>query len=92
MNFHVFVLISTIAFYIILKLYKSSVLYTKNKKKSNFIYVLFAPVLLYLTHYLYIYTPLSSSLPLSTPQQQMIMSDKLLNSAYPVSSSTSSSY
>lgn len=87
MNFHLFVLLSTFAFYIILKLYKSSVLYTKNKKRSNFIYVLFTPVLLYLTHYLYIYNPLPTNII-----QQHVVSDKLLNSAYPISSSTSSSY
>lgn len=56
MNFHVFVLIVTIVFYIILRFYKYTVENEKKngKPKSNFVYVLFVPVTLYLTRFMYI--------------------------------------
>lgn len=54
MNFHIFVLISTFVFYIILRLYKSDVQKRKDvRKTSNFIYVLFVPLLLYLLNFMY---------------------------------------
>ena len=58
MNFHVFVLIVTIVFYIILRFYKHTVENERRngKPKSNFIYVLFVPVTLYLTRFMYIST------------------------------------
>lgn len=55
MNFHIFVVISTIVFYILLRFYK----YTIQKKqrgsapKSNLIYVLFVPAILYLAQFMY---------------------------------------
>ena len=56
MNFHVFVLIATIVFYIILRFYKHTVENERRngKPKSNFIYILFVPVILYLTRFMYI--------------------------------------
>ena len=55
MNFHVFVLIATIVFYIILRFYKHTVENEKKngKPKSNFIYILFLPTILYLTRFMY---------------------------------------
>lgn len=56
MNFHWFVLISTILFYILLRLYKSEIqtqTKQKAKGKSNFIYVLFLPLTLYILNFMY---------------------------------------
>ncbi len=55
MNFHLFVLIATIVFYIILRFYKHTVKNEKKngKPKSNFIYILFIPIILYLTRFMY---------------------------------------
>ena len=56
MNFHIFVLISTCVFYVILRFYKSDIQNTKRKTvggKSNFIYVLFVPVMLYILNFMY---------------------------------------
>ncbi len=59
MNFHIFVLISTCVFYVILRFYKSEIALdnhqnTKRKTgKSNFIYVLFVPVMLYILNFMY---------------------------------------
>jgi hypothetical protein len=51
----VFVLIATIVFYIILRFYKHTVENEKKngKPKSNFIYILFLPTILYLTRFMY---------------------------------------
>lgn len=56
MNFHVFVLIVTIVFYIILRFYKHTVENERinGKPKSNFIYILFVPITLYITRFMYI--------------------------------------
>jgi hypothetical protein len=60
MNFHTFVLISTIVFYIILRMYKRNVNDTNTtnptdikKRKSNLLYVLFLPVVMYFYHFMY---------------------------------------
>jgi len=61
MNFHIFVLISTCVFYVILRFYKSDIVLDnhQNEKrksigsKSNFIYVLFVPVMLYILNFMY---------------------------------------
>jgi hypothetical protein len=45
MNIHLFVIVSTILFWLLLKNYKSHIQSSQNK--SNFIYVLFVPILLY---------------------------------------------
>jgi hypothetical protein len=53
MNFHIFVLISTVIFYIIFRFYKYQVQNESNKKKSFLIYVLLIPSLLYLTKFMF---------------------------------------
>ena len=58
-NFHIFALVSTIIYYILLRFYKRSVIsQQKNKVKdsSNLIYVLFVPALLYLTRFIFFRT------------------------------------
>lgn len=52
MNFHTFVLISTIIFYIVLRMYKQNIK-DKNVSKSNLLYVLFLPFIMYLYHFMY---------------------------------------
>lgn len=52
MNFHTFVLISTIIFYIVLRMYKRNVK-EQNVGKSNLLYVLFLPFIMYLYHFMY---------------------------------------
>ena len=105
MNFHLFVAITTFAFYIVLKSYKYSLLNNnsknKSKNKSNLIYILFIPTILYITHFLFIIpssspvsssSPISSPLPVSSPislQAPVQSQYNLLNTPYPVSSSTS---
>ena len=53
MNFHIFVLIATIIFYVIFRFYKYQVQNENNKKKSFLIYVLLIPGLLYLTKFMF---------------------------------------
>jgi hypothetical protein len=61
MNFHIFVLISTCVFYVILRFYKSEIALDNHQNakrktvggKSNFIYVLFVPVMLYILNFMY---------------------------------------
>ena len=55
MNFHIFVLISTCIFYVILRFYKSEIRSDRKKMegKSNFIYVLSIPVMLYILNFMY---------------------------------------
>ena len=53
MNFHIFVLIATIIFYIIFRFYKYQIQTQNNKKKSFLIYVLLIPCLLYLTKFIF---------------------------------------
>jgi hypothetical protein len=117
MNFHIFVAIATFAFYILLKFYKHSILKNNSntnknntKNKSNFIYILFIPVVIYITRYFFCqynnnqynyYTTPASQAPQTPYMSQMqanvsqmqapmqVVSDKLLNSPYPVSSSSS---
>lgn len=54
-NFHIFVLVSTLVYYILLRLYKRSVLQQRKNgsETSNLIYVLFIPCLLYLTRFIF---------------------------------------
>lgn len=56
MNFHVFVLLSTLLYYLLLRSYKNSVIADKSKirKKSNLIYLLFLPILMYIFYYLFL--------------------------------------
>lgn len=81
MNFHVFVFIATIVFYIIMKMYKKTIekQTNKTKKSSNLMYILFVPFLLYLTHFMFL-TPHKDQL-----YHQKNYSDDLLTEPYPVS-------
>jgi hypothetical protein len=58
MNFHLFVFMATIIFYIIFKMHKTQVQNNKSQNKSFLIYVLFIPALLYFTQY-YIFKPMN---------------------------------
>ena len=55
-NFHVYVLCSTLFYYMILRLYKQDILSNqrRRKKSSNLIYLTVVPSFLYLTFYLFI--------------------------------------
>ena len=85
MNFHVFVFISTIVFYIMMKMYKISIIKNQKKKKknSNLIYILFAPALLYLTHFIFL-NPNNNINLLKTRS----FSDDLLTEPYPASNNS----
>ena len=54
MEFHIFVIITTIIFYFVLKLFKKSIINEENntKKQSQFIYILFVPIIMYTYKYL----------------------------------------
>jgi len=52
MNFHIYVLIATIIFYVIFSFYKYQV-QNESKKRSILIYVLLIPCLLYLTKFIF---------------------------------------
>jgi hypothetical protein len=58
-NFHIFVIIATIAYFVILKIYKYKILSDKKSKtkSSNLIFLFFLPILLYLFKYLFIRPP-----------------------------------
>ncbi len=83
MNFNVFVFISTIVFYIVMKMYKTSIIKNQKKKKnnSNLIYILFVPGLLYLTHFIF-FNP--NKILLKTRS----FSDELLTEPYPASNNS----
>jgi hypothetical protein len=69
MNFHLFVFIATIIFYIIFKVYKTQIQNTKNKNKSFLIYVLFIPALLYLTDFIFNITNTKTNVQLGGSNQ-----------------------
>lgn len=85
MNFHVFVFISTIVFYIVMKIYKASIIKSQRKKKnnSNLIYILFVPALLYLTHFIFLNPNNNINLLKSRS-----FSDDLLTEPYPASNNS----
>jgi hypothetical protein len=85
MNFHIFVFISTIVFYIVMKMYKISIIKNQKKKKnnSNLIYILFVPALLYLTHFIFL-NPNNNINLLKTRS----ISDELLTEPYPASNNS----
>jgi hypothetical protein len=80
LNFHLFVVLSTLAFYILLKLFKGQIAQsnkTSKRKQSNLIYLTFVPILLYITQYLYFHkdvslqtvdTDVTTSLPVPYPE------------------------
>ena len=85
MNFHIFVFISTIVFYIIMKMYKISILKNrkKTKKDSNLIYILFVPAILYLTHFIF----LNGNNTINILKSKSY-SDELLTEPYPASNNS----
>lgn len=92
MNFHIFVLISTCVFYVILRFYKSDIQNEKRKTvggKSNFIYVLFVPVMLYILNFMYKIKEYSSSTSQNLSDNILMTSDMseqpLLSIPYPES-------
>ena len=99
MNFHIFVAIITCMFYVFLRIYKTNVLDDKknksNKSKSNFLYILFIPIVLYITHFLYykcnekMISDFTSIKHIEKPNSLQISED-LLSIPYPESSFRSS--
>ena len=84
-----FVLISTVIFYILLRIYKKSI--NKGKKKqSNLIYVLIVPLMMYLYHFMYIEKDVRQVDnvidKLETVVQSTLPSESLLTSPFPESS------
>jgi len=49
-NFHIYTLINTVIFFLMLKSYKRNI--TNNSDNSRLIYLLYLPILLYTTRYL----------------------------------------
>lgn len=95
-NFHVFVLASTLLYYILLRLYKRSVLnQEKNvEETSNLIYVLFIPVLLYLTKFLFLKSQIISNNYYGAAPSQINSApvvDRYIRTPYPESSISSAS-
>jgi hypothetical protein len=80
-NFHAFVFIATIVFYIILRSYKKKE--PEDKKHSNLIYVLLVPIILYTGNYFY---QKNKQNVLSIQEQPQSISEDLLTTPYPVSS------
>ena len=89
MNFHIFVAIITFVFYVFLRIYKSSVQNKKNKTSSNLLYVLFLPVILYLTHFLFYNKNINIEEKVNVNVKSNISED-LLSIPYPESSFRSS--
>jgi hypothetical protein len=83
-NFHIFVIVATIAVYIILKSYKTSD--DDNSNKSNLIYVLLTPLILYGGNYF-----LTNDTELISNNQSInsSTSEELLSMPYPISSDSS---
>lgn len=98
MNFHIFVAIITCVFYIFLRMYKSNILSDENKKdknkksKSNFLYILFIPIVLYMTHFLYYKSNENTITGISKIEKpnSLQISEDLLSMPYPESSFRSS--
>lgn len=96
MNFHIFVAIITCIFYVFLRIYKSN-LQTQNdkndkkrKSKSNLLYILFMPIVLYTTHFLYYKSNENNITNVSSKADSLKISDDLLSIPYPESSFRSS--
>jgi membrane-anchored protein YejM (alkaline phosphatase superfamily) len=89
MDFNIFVLVATIIFYVVLRYYKYQIEKHRRtkKKQSNFIYVLFVPILLYLTKFMYILQGTASNT--SVVDFRDNVSEPLLTIPYPESSNFS---
>ena len=84
-NFHIFVIVATLAVYIILKSYKSND--NDESHKSNLIYVLLTPIILYSGNYFL--TKNTDSLSVDNQSNSSSISEELLSIPYPVSSDSS---
>lgn len=86
-HFHAFVFGITLIVYIILRSYKKS--NTDNHNTSNFIYVLLTPIILYGGHYYFYNTSYNQTNIIEPSITQSSVSENLLTTPYPVSSSDS---
>lgn len=88
-NIHIFVFIATVIFYFLLKSFKKDAyISSKNKKNSNLIYLLFAPVIVYLTYYLFViyknpqvHSQVNYITPITQLQQQVPVISRLTPSS-----------
>jgi hypothetical protein len=82
-NFHVYVIISTLCFIVLLRTYKSHIEKHKGtkKKSSNFVFVLFIPIVLYTSFYFF-------STNTSGSVQPQLNSTGTVTAPYPLSVST----
>jgi len=96
-EFHIFVLVTTIVYYMMLKSFKKNIQSKMTKKLSkrprrnkkrqqenNFIYVIFLPVMLYLGGYVLLYNTNHSMLT-NLQVYNPLSSDSLLSAPYPES-------
>lgn len=83
-NFHIFVIVATLVVYIILKSYKTSD--DNNSNKSNLIYVLLTPLILYSGNY---FLTKDTEVISNNQSTNSSMSEELLSIPYPVSSDSS---
>jgi hypothetical protein len=83
-NFHIFVIVATLAVYIILKSYKTSD--DNNSNKSNLIYVLLTPLILYSGNY---FLTKDTGIISNNPSTNSSISEVLLSIPYPASSDSS---
>lgn len=69
----------------LLRSYKHTILITKEQtvKKSNFIYILYVPVLLYTFYYFFIRKNTISSYTNSIGNKTSVLSENLMSSPYP---------
>jgi hypothetical protein len=88
-SIHIYVIVITLTFYALLKHFKQSCqsLHHKKKQKSNLVYLLFMPVVLYAGYYLRVF---DSSYCTSFTHQivQTPKSDSILSASYPASVSS----
>lgn len=94
MNFHIFVLLTTVVFYILMKIYKKSLhRINRTKRSSNLIYVLFVPLIMYLYHFMYVQKDniqtsniQMDNIKITVPSESVLPSESLLTSPFPESS------
>jgi len=95
MNFHIFVLVTSVIFYIILRMYKSRIeteVASPSKKSSNLMYILYIPVVMYLAKLMYGFTNTTTTefpqfqFPTKAKTIGSNVSDKILSAPYPESS------
>lgn len=85
-NFHVFVGVSTIIYYIVLRSFRGSLNANKprrKKKESKLAYVMYLPLVLYLCYYLFINNPPKTKI------QRRTLSSSVDTSPFPASNSFS---